>query len=129
MKYIGAALVIALAVTLAAQDKKPAPEKIPDEFGVKISQRNLDISRRQTNQLLAQKTYNDDNVGINQDTIEIINLKKQALEASKKDPDKFDVDVDKLVFIEKSATPPTPPASVAPATPAITAPAPTAPVK
>lgn len=112
MIFFGLFLVMCLGVfTPAWSQNAPAGNKVPDDIGIRIKNNLLDQARIQNQQMQMAQQYQANQQAIQHDVQELDSLKEEAIKAVKKDPATTDVDVDKLVYISKAATPkPEPPA-------------------
>jgi hypothetical protein len=101
---------LAIAALHGQQAPTPAPagQKVPDDIALRIKNNQLDQARLQNQMLQMTQQYQADQQAIEKDNQEMNNLKAEALKAAKLDPATNDVDVERLVFVPKSAPPKAP---------------------
>lgn len=116
LKSVGLLIGLSVFVFLCfhpvgAQDKPAAGNKVPDDIGIRIKNNLLDQARIQNQQMQMAQQYQANQQAIEHDSQELNSLKAEAIKAAGKDPATTDVDVDRLVYIPKTAPPkPEPPA-------------------
>lgn len=100
--YLGAwMLLLVMATAWAADDAL----KIPSDVYVRIQRVLLDQARTQSNMAQLQIQYSTFQQTLDHDNKELESLKAEALTAARLEKEKYDVDVEKGVFVPRPTAP------------------------
>lgn len=101
-------LIVLLTTALAAMAQTDV-NKVPDQYAARMWKLRYDQQGLQNQMLQLQQQYMNLQQQIAHDETEIAGVKKEALDAAKKD-DTWDIDLAKMEFIAKPKPAPAPPA-------------------